>query len=907
MAEDRSIRVRLIADVASYRAAMAQAGAATKEFGRDVSGQGKFTAQQMEMVGRSALIMAGVIGAGLGLATKAAVDWESSWADVTKTVDGTTSQMAGLEDGLRSMARELPATHGEIAEVAAAAGQLGVRVEDIESFTRTMIDLGETTNLTADQAATSMARFANIMGTPTSDVDRLGSSVVELGNNSATTESEIMEMGLRIAGAGAQIGLTEGEVVGFGAALSSVGIEAQAGGTAISRVMLDIRQAVDEGADSLDTLAEVAGVSSDEFAAAYRGNAGEAIVMFVEGLGRMEAAGQNSNAVLAELGMSDIRVGDALRRLAGAGDLLSDSLEMGNESWKDNTALAEEAAQRYETTAAKLEVFRNNVVDLGIDVGGVLLPALSAVTEGLSTVARGFSEMPSGIKTASTAFAGLATLGLGAVGVIGTMAPKVMAAKSALMQMGTAGQFVGRNMGTMATAAGIAGVAVGLLAFHMGENAKQAAESEARVQGFTDAIRETGDAASGTERFITQMLESAEGRQITELLDEAGLSAQDFAAAVSGTDDEWQSFLESIGHGGTVVGEALSSMRDEAITAAEHVETAGEVIGQTGDDAAGAVPGLEGMEDGLDGIAGSAEEAKSELEQYAETLKGLFDPTFAYTSAITANTDALDEEAQAQLELDLLRLSGTATSEDLEAAERRLRDAHDGVTTSAVDLAGKEALLFAALDSGEITVGEMRDELDRLEDQGYLSAAAADEMRRKIDAIESKHVEVNADDNASPKIGNVRQALAAVDGQTAWVRIEAMLPSLGWIGRQLGKAVPQRMGGIVHSYAAGGLHAHVARDEMVRYAEPGTGGEAFIPRIGDAARSTAVLEEAASWYGLAVAPAGGVGPAPAPVVASSAPAKTVQVHQHIQGSILSERDIVRVVRDAVDSGSLALR
>lgn len=860
MAEDRSIRVRLIADVGNYRTAMMQAGASTKEFGREISGQGKATTAQMEMVGRSALIMAGVIGAGLGLAVKAAVDWESSWADVTKTVDGSATQMAGLEEGLRSMAKELPATHGEIAEVAAAAGQLGVRVEDIESFTRTMIDLGETTNLTADQAATSMARFANIMGTPTSDVDRLGSSVVELGNNSATTESEIMEMGLRIAGAGAQIGLTEGEVVGFAAALSSVGIEAQAGGTAISRVMLDIRQAVDEGADSLDTLAEVAGVSSDEFAAAYRGNAGEAIVMFVEGLGRMEAAGENSNAVLAELGMSDIRVGDALRRLAGAGDLLSDSLEMGNQSWEDNTALAEEAAQRYETTAAKLEVFRNTIVDLGIDAGGVLLPALTAIADGATSVGRGIGEMPGPLRTATVGLGGLAFAGLGAVGVIGTMAPKVIAARDALMNMGTAGQFVGRNMGAMATAAGVAGVAIGVLAYVMGENAKLAAESEARIQGFTDAIRETGDAASGTEAFLTQMLESAEGRQVTEMLDEAGLSAQEFAAAVSGTDEEWQSFLDRLGEGGTLVGHTLSGIRDEALEAAEHVDTLGEVVVQTGDDAAGAVPGLEGMEDGLDGVGTEAEEAKSALEQYADTLKGLFDPTFAYTSAITANTDALDEEAQAQAELDLLRLSGTATSEDLEAAERRLRDAHDGVTTSAVDLATKEAQLFAALNSGEITVGEMRDELDRLEDQGYLSAAAADEMRRKIDEIESKHVEVNADDNATPKIDAAGRALDGIDGSTAWVRIEAMLPSLGWIGRQLGKTVPQRMGGIVHSYAAGGLHAHVARDEMIRYGEPATGGEAFIPRIGDAARSTAVLEEAASWYGLTVLPAGGYGP-----------------------------------------------
>ena len=96
---DRAIRVRLEANVASYRAAMAQASASTKEFGREISGQGNASRQQMEAVGRSALLMAGGIAVGLGLSVKAALDWESAWAGVTKTVDGSASQMAALEGG----------------------------------------------------------------------------------------------------------------------------------------------------------------------------------------------------------------------------------------------------------------------------------------------------------------------------------------------------------------------------------------------------------------------------------------------------------------------------------------------------------------------------------------------------------------------------------------------------------------------------------------------------------------------------------------------------------------------------------------------------------------------------------------------------------------------------------------
>src|SRR5690606_20991428 len=160
-----------------------------------------------------------------------------------------------LEAGLRDMATELPATHGEIAAVAEAAGQLGVKVGDVEGFTRVMIDLGETTNLSAEQAATSLARLSNIMGTSVSDVDRMGSTIVELGNNSATTEAEITEMGQRLAAAGAIAGLSESDVLAFASTLTSVGVNAEAGGTALSKVFTTIRDATLDGGEALDTFA----------------------------------------------------------------------------------------------------------------------------------------------------------------------------------------------------------------------------------------------------------------------------------------------------------------------------------------------------------------------------------------------------------------------------------------------------------------------------------------------------------------------------------------------------------------------------------------------------------------------------------------------------------------------------
>src|SRR5690606_33910633 len=254
-----------------------------------------------------------------GGALKASIDFESAFAGVRKTVDASEEEFQALSEGSRQMAREIPQSATAIAGIAEAAGQLGIQTEHILTFTRTMADLGVATNLSGEEAATALARLANITQMPQSEFDRLGSAIVALGNNLATTAAEIVEMGLRIAGAGSQVGMTEAQILAFAGALSSVGIAAEAGGSAISRVMINIANEVASGGEKLELLARVAGMSADEFAEAWRTDAAGALVTFIEGLGRLPAEGENVFAVLDELGMSEIRVRDALLRAAGAG------------------------------------------------------------------------------------------------------------------------------------------------------------------------------------------------------------------------------------------------------------------------------------------------------------------------------------------------------------------------------------------------------------------------------------------------------------------------------------------------------------------------------------------------------------------------------------------------------------
>lgn len=418
------------------------------------------------------------IAAGSVAVAKAAISWESSFAGVKKTNDEVRNSNGNvvysykdLENGLRDLAKQLPASHAEIAKVAEAAGQLGIKTQNVKSFTKTMIDLGESTNMSAESAATSLARFANITQMSQKDFDKLGSAIVDLGNNYATTESEITEMALRIAGAGKQVGMSQGDILGFATALSSVGVEAEAGGSAISKVMVQMQLAVEKGtgafgeleerannagysigevsqavvnggkplksmaealgmnssslkkmykeADksktSLENFASVAGISNEQFSKLFKDDPSKAIMKFIQGLSNAEKQGTSAIKMLDDMDIKEVRLRDSLLRAANASGVFDNAIKTGNKAWKENSALTEEANKRYETTESKLKMLKNEAVDAAIDLGGPFVDALrdglkasKPLIKGLGDIAKGFSNLSKDQQTNILKWVGLA-------------------------------------------------------------------------------------------------------------------------------------------------------------------------------------------------------------------------------------------------------------------------------------------------------------------------------------------------------------------------------------------------------------------------------------------------------------------------------------------------------------------
>lgn len=446
-----------------------------------------------------------IVAAGIAVALKeiyeyfascaqASMDFESAITGVAKTTDLTDEELAAMSDSIKALSTEIPATTEEIAAVAEAAGQLGIQKDALLDFTEIMTMLGTATNMTADEAATSLARFANITGMATDNYGRLGSVIVDLGNNFATTESEIVAMGTRLASAGKLAGLTEPEIMALAAAMSSVGIEAEAGGTAMTQTLNAIEKAVAKGGDDLAEFARIAGMSSEEFSSAWKNDAMSALTSFIGGLGKLDEQGESTVLVLEDLGLTGIRQSNMLKALGLAADQMTGAVNTANTAWQQNTALTNEANKRYATAQSRLTMMQNAYNNLKVAIGDAYTPALSEAygvgTKVLNSVTK-FVQANPGVVAAIT---GLATaLGAAAVAAAAfALKAKLAAAAAAFLTTVTPGVNV-----IMGVAAAVGVLTAGIIAL-ASSAANDAVPSVKELTEAARGMREAMDEAKAT-------------------------------------------------------------------------------------------------------------------------------------------------------------------------------------------------------------------------------------------------------------------------------------------------------------------------------------------------------------------------------------------------------------------------
>ena len=838
-----------------------------------------------------------IAAAGLAAVTKAAMDWESSWAGVLKTVDGTPAQLAALETELRSLAKSMPATHEEIAAVAEAAGQLGIQRENVAAFTKTMIQLGETTNLSADVAATSLAKFMNIMGTSQSQVGRLGAALVALGNDGASTEADIMSMSMRIAAAGKQVGMSEADVMGFANALASVGVEAEMGGTAISMSFKQIDAAVRQGGASLDLIAKTSGKTSAEFVKAWKTDAASATADFVGGLGKMQSKGEDVNKVLDDLGMTGIRQSDSLLRLASATaeagnsqDLLRESLKLGAEAYAENTALTDEYAKRAETAASQAKVAWNNIKDAAIETGQSMLPVVADIAQVVADLASAFGDLPDGVQDFALGSAAVIAAGGLMFGALTKVVTTVSSLKSGLVEMGVEGRTASLSMGAIGVALTIASVALGAWI-------GQQAEATALANEYADAIRAQGSAIGEQSNQLANAKLEQDGA--LKSADTLGLKYADLTAAVQGNADAYGRIADRITEvqrawdNGKATKEeyqatqnlnkVLGKQREAYGEGAESAARKAEADKQAADSAESASDGVDTLTGSIKENTAATQEALQAAQQWGNILLALSGSNIAVEAAIDSLTGSIEKNGQT---LDINTEQGRNNQQALDnLASAGMRQIQTLVESKASteELTAKQQYLTDQWVAGAVQAGMLEGDARALAAAYFalpetestdVSAPGVEYTQEQIDALRKKIEDVPAEKRSTIlsawKRGDydaVVAGLAALQDKTVTITTNYVVngyPTISTGARDFKEA---KDGAIVDYLAAGGIRGywsgytrpkrrehHIAEIAPAGswrvFGEPETGGEAYIPLASaKRGRSTAILDQVADRFG----------------------------------------------------------
>lgn len=334
--------------------------------------------------------------AGIAAATKTAIEFEDAWTGVTKTVNATPRQFEIINAGLKNLAQTTSSTYQDIAHYAELAGQMGIPTDAIVGFTKTITELGDTTNLVGEEAAQSIAKFSNVMVSQSKKTNtyysRLGSTIVDLGNKFSTTEADIMAMATRLGVAGKMVGFNSNQVLGLSTALSSLGIEAAAGGSSVSKMLKTIDLSVSTGDKKLQKFAEVSGMTSQQFQKAWGEDAAGTFLKFVEGIGKSA----DVTKTLDELGIKEVRQAQSMGALAQSSDVLASALNVSKNAWNDNTAMANEAEKRYATLKSQLSQTWEAIKQAGNELGQAFTPTLTDLLKIVKKAANAFSNLDEG-------------------------------------------------------------------------------------------------------------------------------------------------------------------------------------------------------------------------------------------------------------------------------------------------------------------------------------------------------------------------------------------------------------------------------------------------------------------------------------------------------------------------------
>lgn len=346
----------------------------------------------------------------------ASTEVDAAYRDMRKTVDGTEEQYQELYDAAMKYSQTHVTSADTMLEMEALAGQVGVAADELQNFAEVAANLDVATDIDAETIALQMGQIANVMSDlDPKNIQGFGDALVDLGNNMPAQESAIMQISQRLSSVADVAGMSTPEVLGWAAAIASTGQRSEAAATGISSTITQIQSAVSNGGDSLNSFAEIVGMTADEFKEAWGEDASGVLRKFI---GEIDKLDDEAIAKLEDLGIEGVRKTQTLLGLAKTVENVDKAIDISQGAWDRYASgnpvegigeAAQEASRKAEGFSGSMAKMKNSAQVLAASLGDYLLPYIDKATEIIQKLTDYIDNMDEGSKHAAAAFGILAS------------------------------------------------------------------------------------------------------------------------------------------------------------------------------------------------------------------------------------------------------------------------------------------------------------------------------------------------------------------------------------------------------------------------------------------------------------------------------------------------------------------
>jgi TP901 family phage tail tape measure protein len=318
---------------------------------------------------------------------------EMAIAQISRVSQATATEMQTITAEVRTMSEEIPIAFEELGNIAMLGSQVGVAKDALADFTETVALFSATSEVTADQTATMLARIMQMAGIDDSKVMNLASSVAALGSNSAATDAEILKTVESIATMTTAVGMSAEATVGLGGAMASLVIRPELARGAAQRVFLQLGQAVEGAGAEMERMAEITGLTQEEMTSMMAEDYDQFFLRFAEGLNKMYVNGEQLVPILREIGINNTRDADVVARLAQNYDVLEGSVNRARESFAAGNYLYQESDRIFATLTNRVQLLQNTWNNFLFEAVEAIAPFLIAVVDAATATIQWLNAM----------------------------------------------------------------------------------------------------------------------------------------------------------------------------------------------------------------------------------------------------------------------------------------------------------------------------------------------------------------------------------------------------------------------------------------------------------------------------------------------------------------------------------